>query len=356
MAKGETMSDTEANWSGPSPLKKRARLERKTFGAWRVASWMALGLLSQACLLNSAPAPPSHPYVLALGTAQDGGLPQIACHRPCCERVRKDPTQARMVTSLLLVDPHSNQRWLLDAGPDLPNQVQLADQIAPRPSSPGRPPLFDGILLTHAHMGHILGLLHLGRESYGAESQPVICTPSVASFLRDEAPWSLLVTAGHIEIQELRPDTMLKLNDRLRVELIQVPHRGEFSDTVAIRIEGPRGAVLYLPDIDKWTRWDRDLAAELARVQLAFLDATFFGPDELPGRSMSEVPHPFVVETMQQLEHLSAQEKSKVRLIHLNHTNPLHDPDSGARGEVQRAGFGRAIQGQPLGLDGTSWD
>jgi pyrroloquinoline quinone biosynthesis protein B len=71
---------------------------------------------------------------------------------------------------------------------------------------------------------------------------------------------------------------------------------------------------------------------------------------------MSEVPHPFVVETMQQLEHLSAQEKSKVRLIHLNHTNPLHDPDSGARAEVQRAGFGLAIQGQPLGLDGTSWD
>lgn len=289
---------------------------------------------------------------MVLGTAQDGGLPQIACKQPCCQRVRHNPSAARLVTSLLIVDPLTQERWLLDAGPDLPQQVQMADEAAPRPDAPGRPPLFDGIILTHAHMGHILGLLHLGRESYGAQSQRVICTGSVARFLREEAPWSLLVDAKHISIQELEPDTPFPLNQTLSLEFLSVPHRGEFTDTVGIRITSDRGGVLYLPDIDKWSRWDRSLAKELERVSLAFLDGTFFGPDELPGRSMESVPHPFAVETIRQLEGLDPQTRAKARLIHLNHTNPLHDPRSMARRQLAGAGIGLAIQGERLTLRG----
>ncbi|HRV82283.1 MAG TPA: pyrroloquinoline quinone biosynthesis protein PqqB, partial [Planctomycetota bacterium] len=95
---------------------------------------------------------PEGPYVLVLGTAQDGGLPQLGCRRTCCETARKDPHKKRLVTSLLLVDPRSGQRWLFDASPDLPEQVERArDHGGPGPDAPGRPALFDGIFLTHAH-------------------------------------------------------------------------------------------------------------------------------------------------------------------------------------------------------------
>ena len=82
--------------------------------------------------------------MLVLGTAQDGGLPQVACDAPCCRAARADPTRRRLVTSLLLVDPRSGKRWLFDATPDLAEQVERARPHS-HPTAAGRPALFDGI-------------------------------------------------------------------------------------------------------------------------------------------------------------------------------------------------------------------
>ncbi len=308
-----------------------------------------LAACSSIAVESDAP-PTDQPYAVVLGTAQDAGRPQLGCERVCCESARRDPEARRLVVSLAVVDPRSGQRFLLDASPDLGEQVADLSRLAPAPEGAGRPALFDAIILTHAHIGHYLGLAELGREAYGSTPQRVIATPRMADFLRDNGPWSLLVEAGHLHLVELTPGRSLSLTDDLTLELVDVPHRDEFSDTVAVRISGPNGALLYLPDIDKWERWQEDLATELARVDHAFLDATFFGPDELPGRAMSEVPHPFVVETIAALEDLPAAERAKVQLIHLNHTNPLNDADSDARATVEAAGLSVAWRGQVVGL------
>ncbi len=317
----------------------------------------ALAALAACSSLGQAPptdaVPTDRPYAVVLGTAQDAGRPQLGCELDCCAGARHDPGARRLVTSIAVVDPRSGQRWLLDASPDLEEQVALLSSIAPpadHAGRPGRPALFDGIVLTHAHIGHYLGLAELGREAYGSAPQPVVATPSMAAFLRDNGPWSLLVEAGHVHLVELAPGRTLSLADDLFVELLSVPHRDEFSDTVAIRVTGPGGALLYLPDIDKWEVWERELSDELLRVDHAFLDATFFGPDELPGRAMSEVPHPFVVETIEALADLPATERAKVHLTHLNHTNPLNEPDSEARATVDAAGLSVAYRGQVVGL------
>ena len=199
-------------------------------------------------------------------------------------------------------------------------------------------------------MGHCLGLLHLGREAYGARGQRVVCTPTMARILREEAPWSLLVDAGHIELVEVEPGASLDLSPRVRAEALPVPHRGEFSDTVGWRITTPAGALLHLPDIDKWERWEQDLREVVAGVDLAFLDATFFDGGELPGRDMAEVPHPFVVETLQRTRSWLPEERAKVHLIHLNHSNPLHDPASPATEQLWASGLRLARQGAVLGL------
>ncbi|MDF1799166.1 MAG: MBL fold metallo-hydrolase [Planctomycetota bacterium] len=331
-----------------------------------------------SCLAPAATpsAPTDRPYAIVLGTAQDAGRPQLGCEADCCESARRDPDARRLVASLAIVDPRSGRRWLLDASPDLGEQIALLGELAPAPAAtdgPGRPALFDAIILTHAHIGHYLGLAELGREAYGSAPQRVIATPRMADFLRDNGPWSLLIDAGHVELVELRPTlnaseaplptarhpsgvpipNRIALADDLHLELLAVPHRDEFSDTVAIRVTGPSASLLYLPDIDKWERWgehERELATELARVDHAFLDATFFGPDELPGRAMSEVPHPFVVETIAALAGLPASERAKVHLIHLNHTNPLNEPGSDAREVVREAGMSVAARGEVFGL------
>ncbi|MEM7519294.1 MAG: MBL fold metallo-hydrolase, partial [Planctomycetota bacterium] len=246
---------------------------------------LVVAALSTACASAQAPSRTDAPYLLVLGTAQDGGLPQIGCAQECCLRARRDPDARRLVTSLLLVDPRDGRRWLFDATPDLPKQVERArGHGGPAEDAPGRPPLFDGIFLTHAHLGHYAGLLHLGREAYGSQPTNLFGTSHMLNYLKSNGPWSLLFEGEHLSGRQLDPGGSVKLADDITVTAWQVPHRDEFTDTVAFVIRGPNKTALYLPDIDKWEQWDRDLEDALREVDLAFLDGSFFGPGELPGR------------------------------------------------------------------------
>ena len=315
------------------------------------ASLFALVSLAAVATHLSAARTPAAPYVLILGTAQDGGLPQIGCEEPHCERARRHPSKGRMVSSLLICDPRSGKRWLIDASPDLPRQVELAEghPSTRHPDGP-RPPLFDGVFLTHAHVGHYAGLIHLGREAYGARNLPVFGTDRMRAFLEGNGPWSLLVDAGNIQLEVLRPDQAIELAPGLRITPFLVPHRDEFSDTVGFMIAGPSRTLMYLPDIDKWQQWSTSLEDALSRVDVALLDGTFFADGEVPGRAMSEIPHPFVSETLERLASASAAERAKVLFTHLNHGNPLADPRSRAASRVREAGMDVARDGQIIDL------
>ncbi len=61
---------------------------------------------------------PTQPYLLVLGVAQDAGYPQIACQKDCCKRVYQNSENKRLVSSIAIIDPISNQSWLFDATPD----------------------------------------------------------------------------------------------------------------------------------------------------------------------------------------------------------------------------------------------
>lgn len=297
-------------------------------------------MLAAGCAPGSEPdALPEVPYLVVLGTAQDGGLPQIGCAKACCVAAREDPSLRRLVTSLLLVDPRDGRRWLFDATPDLGEQVERArGHGGPPDDAPGRPALFDGIFLTHAHLGHYTGLLQLGREAYGSARITLVGTSRMTTFLGANGPWSLLFDGGYAEPEVLRPGETRELAPDLSVTALSVPHRAEFSDAVAFLVRGPEKAALYLPDIDKWERWDRPLEDVLGQVDLALVDGTFFGPDEIPGREMAEIPHPFIVETLERIEPLPAEERDKVWFTHLNHSNPAANPESEAAAAVRRAG------------------
>jgi pyrroloquinoline quinone biosynthesis protein B len=293
--------------------------------------------------------PASEPYVLLLGTAQDGGLPQIGCPRECCRAAREDPARRRLVVSALVVDPRSGERWLLDASPDLPEQVErAAGHGAPR--GEGRPALFDGIFLTHAHIGHYTGLAALGREAYGTAPQTVHCSGSMAEYLSTNGPWELMVRLGQLRLEVMRPDEPMVLGEGLTIEALEVPHRPEYSDTYAFVVRGPSRSLLFLPDIDKWERWERRIEDVIADVDVALLDATFYDEGEVPGRSMADIPHPFIAESIERFAALPQAERAKVRLFHLNHTNPAADPTSEAARTVRAAGMSVAADGERFGL------
>ncbi len=280
------------------------------------------------------------PYILVLGVAQDAGYPQAACFRPHCMPGWKDRDKRITASSIAVVG--NDASYLFDATPHFPDQLYRLTTRAP--DAP-----LDGIFLTHAHMGHYTGLMHLGREAMGAKSMPVFAMPRMHQFLENNGPWSQLVELQNITLRPLKDEQTVELGS-IRVTPFTVPHRDEFSETVGYRIEGPNKSAVFIPDIDKWEKWSTSIVDVIRNVDYALLDATFFADGELPNRAMSEVPHPFVVESMGLFDALPDDEKRRVVFIHMNHTNPMLDPESEATQAVTKAGYRIAREGMKLPL------
>lgn len=287
---------------------------------------------------------PSTPYIVVLGVAQDAGHPQAGCEAAHCKAAWEDPSKAHKASSLGLVEPATGRQWLFDATPDLPEQLYDLNQTA---TSSGDSTLA-GVFLTHAHIGHYTGLVHLGREVMGVKKVPVFTMPRMGEFLSANGPWSQLVKLENIRLEDCSKPVVLA--DELSVEAFPVPHRDEFSETVGFRIKGPAKTVVYLPDIDKWDRWATPLVELLSDVDIAYLDGTFFADGELGNRDMSMIPHPFMAETMELLRELPSAERAKVHFIHLNHTNPALNPKSKASKTVRDNGFHLAVEGDITSL------
>jgi pyrroloquinoline quinone biosynthesis protein B len=190
--------------------------------------------------------------------------------------------------------------------------------------------------------------MHLGREVLGAREVPVYAMPRMHDFLSRNGPWDQLVRLKNIVLRPMQNEVTFELNQRIRVTPFLVPHRDEYTEAAGFRIAGPQRTVIFIPDIDKWEKWNRRIEEVIAGVDVAYVDGTFYAEGEIPGRNMAEIPHPFIVETMHRLASLPADEKSKVRFIHLNHTNPALRPDSEAAQAISKAGFRVAIEAERL--------
>lgn len=286
------------------------------------------------------------PKLLVLGTAQDAGYPQTGSHH---ERGFNDFSYRHFAASLALHISSDSTRWMFDATPDFREQLYLLHEAFPGGETPG----LAGIFLTHAHIGHYLGLAQLGHEVMGAHDVPVYAMPRMRDYLSANGPWDQLVRYKNIALMPMEHEVPIKIGTDVIVTPMLVPHRDEYAETVGFGIEGPSRSALFLPDINKWEEWDeRGVRLEdvVSRYDLNFLDATFFRDGELPGRDMSAIKHPFIAETMDRLQGLDAELRSRVYFIHLNHTNPALDPGSPASAEIVDRGFRVARQGQCFDL------
>lgn len=273
--------------------------------------------------------------LVILGNVQDAGSPQIACKKECCKDLFDHPDLDRMVSSLGLVDMEGGKTYMFDASPDIEKQMKLLTIMEPN----NKKEVVDGIFLTHAHIGHYTGLMYLGKEAMDARGVATYVMPRMKTFLSENGPWSQLVSRQNIVLHEMEDGKPEELSKSIKIIPIIVPHRDEFSETVGYRIYGPRKSALFIPDIDKWSRWNKDIVEEVKNVDYAFLDATFYSGKEMNNRDISQIPHPFVIESFETFNELSKEDRSKIVFMHFNHTNPLLNADSKEAQTVIEKGF-----------------
>ena len=301
---------------------------------------LVLGSLAFGSEFNDTPK--DKPYAVVLGIAQDGGYPHAGCMKLCCRDLWDNTRPKEKVASIAIIDPRTRLAWIIDATPDFPEQLHTVTQK--------HGARLAGIFITHAHIGHYTGLMHLGREVMGARNITVYAMPRMKRFLENNGPWSQLVKLKNIHLNPIMDQQEIILGKQLIIEPFRVPHRDEFSETVGFTIVGPNESLIYIPDIDKWAKWETSIMEEIQKVDLAYLDATFYDGEELNYRAMSEVPHPFIVESMELFKDLPASEKSKIHFIHFNHTNPALDKSSMKYAEVINNGFKLAETGEMVKL------
>ena len=282
-------------------------------------------------------------YIYILGNTQDAGLPHIGCQHPFCEdnfNIYED----HYTTSIAVVNSDLKKYILFEATPDITFQLNnLKKNIFDEFLLP------ESIYITHAHIGHYTGLMYFGREALGAKDLMVRVLPRMSNFLQSNGPWSQLVDINNIKIKEINFGLSTNELSNIKVTPVKVPHRDEYSETAGYIIEGKNKKALFIPDIDKWEKWDRDLSQLVKDFDFLLIDATFYDSKEI-NRDIREIPHPLVTETIDLLSGLDLKNRNKVYFIHMNHTNMMLDPDSDLSKLVTSKGFNIARLGQKLYL------
>ena len=281
-------------------------------------------------------------FITVLGNVQDAGYPHIGCEKNCCNK-NFNSSAVNFVTSLGVTDLVDNKSFLFEATPDISKQLKFLN------NNYSSSTIVDGVFITHAHIGHYTGLMYFGREALGAHKVPVYVMPKMKQFLESNSPWNQLIDLDNVQLREIFKNKKITISKNLIIVPFTVPHRDEFSETVGYKIIGPNKSALFIPDINKWSLWNKDIVAEVKDVDYAFLDATFFKDGEV-NRPMDEIPHPFIVETINLFKNESTQVKNKIHFIHFNHTNISLQYKNPVIDSIGKLGYNFARFGDQLSL------
>jgi len=293
--------------------------------------------------------------VIVLGSAAGGGLPQWNCACDQCRAARAGGMAANGQMSLAVSADDGLNWFLINASPDLRQQIIASSALAPRPGRLRDSPIA-GVILTNAEVDAIAGLLTL-RE--GAAFS-ILAHPKVLSTLAQNSIFDVLDPARVPRValtldQPFFPVLPDGAPSGLRLDAFDVPGK------VALYLEGGAGAAtqpgdtigLNLTDLHSGARAciiagsaaiTPALEAQISGADLLFFDGTLWSDDEMIRAGLSQ-------KTGQRMGHLSMSGPDGViaRLahldigrrvfVHINNSNPVHDPASAERRQAEAAGW-----------------
>jgi pyrroloquinoline quinone biosynthesis protein B len=300
--------------------------------------------------------------VVVLGSAAGGGFPQWNSNGAGCRRARAGDSAAQPRTQAGLAVSVDGSRWfLVNASPDLREQIGRSPFLHPNPSESGREVRHSpiaGVILTGADVDAVAGLLNL-RER---QTFTVYATERVHAVL-DANPIFEVLNRAVVSRRSVALGDRVALGDGLTLELFATPGKTplylETDDAPAITLDGvtvgaamsdDTGTVLFMPSCAAMTA---DLRVRIAEARVVFFDATLWRDDEMivqgagakTGRRMGHMSLSGPAGTLAAFADIAGPEKI---LIHINNTNPVLLADSPERAEVERAGWTVAWDGQEI--------
>jgi len=308
--------------------------------------------------------------VKVLGSAAGGGFPQWNCACPQCAGVRSGTIKARARTQAQAAISPDGSRWfLLNASPDLRQQVLSSADFVPPAGSRNSP--ISAVILTSADVDAVMGLLHL------REFQPlhIFATLAVRRIVTEENSLFRVLARSNppVKWEVLSLDRLIPLippslaDKKSGLFCKAVSLNGSFPDYVSETLRNslaPEEAVIgltlvskekklfYAPNLpgvgDQWARC-------VEESDLAILDGTFWRDDELNSiqkgcKSARQMGHLPLWGDRGLLRHPFRPSKTRRVLIHINNTNPILNDESQEARIVRDAGWEIAYDGMELAI------
>lgn len=308
--------------------------------------------------------------IKVLGSAAGGGFPQINCNCRNCADVRRGRSGLRARTQSSLAVTGDGESWvLLNASPDLRQQVAETPELAPRASAGTRMSPIKAVVLTNGDVDHVAGLLSM-REGFAFT---VYATGRVLQTLAANRIFDVL-DGRVVERMPLAMGGAVEVaggEARLGLTLEALPVPGKVAlyledpdagpglgtregDTIGLRIADPAtgAAFFYVPGC---AAVDAALAGRLRGASLVLFDGTLYSDEEMIAQGLSS-------KTGRRMGHISMSGPEgsvaafgglgvKRRIfVHLNNSNPVLREDSPERREVEAAGWEVAFDGMEIRL------
>jgi pyrroloquinoline quinone biosynthesis protein B len=293
-----------------------------------------------------------------LGSGAGGGFPQWNCNCANCRALRGGAPGFQARTQSALAVSADGDNWLLlNASPDLRQQIAATPQLAPSTHDGARASPIKAVALTNGDVDHIAGLLNL------REAQPlaVYASRRVLDTLKANRIFDVLA-ADLVTRAELPLDAPLRLEGAgvdlgLAIEAFASPGKialyleeagvagfgGEPGDTLGLRIvETATGAAFFY--IPACARVDDNLAERLKGAALVFFDGTLWRENEmieqgLMGKTGSRMGHINMSGPEGSIAAFAGLEVKRKVFVHINNSNPALDANSQERAIATAAGW-----------------
>nr|WP_284701273.1 pyrroloquinoline quinone biosynthesis protein PqqB [Rhodoplanes tepidamans] len=293
-----------------------------------------------------------------MGSAAGGGVPQWNCRCGICQAARSSNGAVRPRTQTCVAVSADGERVvLLNAPPDLRQQLLAAPALTPRASAGLRDSPIAAVVLTGAEIDQAAGLLHL------REGQPfALLADGYVQTVLTTNPMFDVLAADAVDRRTLVPDVPVDIAG-LSIELFPVPGKvplwleravGEAPADGAVTGVSVRAGGRHLVFVPEIAEIGPAIRARLASADVVLMDGTLFTDDEMitsgtgskSSRRMGHVP---ITGDGGSLDALTFLHGRRI-YIHLNNTNPVLFEDSPERRRVVAAGWEIAADGMEIVL------